>query len=66
MQQEIANRFPAVQTPRGFYSRGWNEDVLGYRLGIRPGLCQVFEDGDSGIQGARAAGMVATDVRLFI
>ena len=36
------------------------------RLGIRPRLCQVFEDGDCGIQGARSAGMAATDVRPFV
>ncbi|MGA7160930.1 MAG: HAD-IA family hydrolase [Bacteroidota bacterium] len=33
------------------------------RLGIAPGLCQVFEDGDLGLEAARRAGMYATDVR---
>jgi HAD superfamily hydrolase (TIGR01509 family) len=33
------------------------------RLGVEPQYCQVFEDGDAGLEGARRAGMVATDVR---
>jgi HAD superfamily hydrolase (TIGR01509 family) len=36
------------------------------RLGAKPNQCQVFEDGDPGLDAARAAGMVATDVRLFV
>ncbi len=34
------------------------------RLGIAPDRCQVFEDGDLGLEAARNAGMLATDVRL--
>ena len=33
------------------------------RLGVEPQFCQVFEDSDAGLEGARRAGMVATDVR---
>ena len=33
------------------------------RLGVRPADCHVFEDGDPGIDAARAAGMTVTDVR---
>ena len=33
------------------------------RLGIPPEHCQVFEDGDLGLTGARQAGMLATDIR---
>ncbi|MGA9408187.1 MAG: HAD family phosphatase [Bacteroidota bacterium] len=33
------------------------------RLGVEPGKCQVFEDGELGLEAARRAGMLATDVR---
>jgi HAD superfamily hydrolase (TIGR01509 family) len=36
------------------------------RLGVSSNLCQVFEDGDLGLQAARDAGMMATDVRPFL
>jgi len=34
------------------------------RLGVAPACCQVFEDGDLGLEAARIAGMLPTDVRL--
>ena len=36
------------------------------RLGVEPVHCQVFEDGNPGLEAARRAGMTATDVRAFI
>jgi beta-phosphoglucomutase-like phosphatase (HAD superfamily) len=35
-------------------------------MGVEPQYCQVFEDGEQGLTAARAAGMVATDIRLYI
>ena len=35
-------------------------------MGVEPGHCQVFEDGDLGIEAARKAGMMVTDIRPFI
>jgi len=36
------------------------------RINVAPSLCQVFEDGDLGLEAARRAGMTATDVREFL
>ncbi len=36
------------------------------RLGVEPAACQVFEDGELGLEAARRAGMTATDVRPYI
>lgn len=33
------------------------------RIGVAPQFCQVFEDGDLGLEAARVAGMLATDIR---
>jgi len=35
------------------------------RMNVEPHLCQVFEDGELGLEAARKAGMLATDIRLF-
>jgi beta-phosphoglucomutase family hydrolase len=35
-------------------------------MGVEPQFCQVFEDGDLGIEAAKKAGMMVTDVRPFI
>ena len=36
------------------------------RIGIEPKYCQVFEDGDPGLESARNAGMLATDIRQYL
>ena len=36
------------------------------RMGVAPDYCQVFEDGDLGLNAAREAGMLATDIRPFL
>ncbi len=35
-------------------------------MGVPPELCEVFEDGDAGLQAALKAGMIATDVRPYL
>lgn len=35
-------------------------------MGVDPGKCQVFEDGDLGLEAAQKAGMIVTDVRPHI
>jgi len=36
------------------------------RIKVEPHNCQVFEDADSGLEAARCAGMLATDVRFIL
>ncbi len=35
-------------------------------MGVEPKYCQVFEDGELGMQAAQTAGMLLTDVRPFV
>ncbi len=35
-------------------------------LGVDPQYCQVFEDADLGLQAAQSAGMIPTDIRLYL
>lgn len=36
------------------------------RLGVPPGECEAYEDGDAGLEAARAAGMAVVDVRVLL
>ena len=36
------------------------------RLRVEPADCQVFEDGEAGLEAARKAGMIVTDVRPYL
>ena len=36
------------------------------RMAVSPAVCEVFEDGDPGLQAARAAGMKFVDVRPYV
>ena len=33
------------------------------RINVQPEYCQVFEDGDPGLEAATKAGMITTDIR---
>ena len=35
-------------------------------MNMEPQFCQVFEDGDPGLEAAKTAGMIATDIREFV
>lgn len=35
-------------------------------MGVPPGFCQVFEDGDAGLLAGKRAGMIVTDIRAYI
>ena len=51
--------FPGKPAPDSFLAAA-------RKLGVPPEHCQVFEDGDLGLAAARAAGMLATDVRPWL
>ncbi len=36
------------------------------RIKVPPKFCQVFEDGNAGVESAKKAGMMVTDIRMFI
>ena len=66
---EMARYFPVVLTSDDPFPGKPAPDIMleaARRLGVAPELCQVFEDGDLGLDAARAAGMLATDVRPFL
>jgi HAD superfamily hydrolase (TIGR01509 family) len=36
------------------------------KIGVPPGECVAFEDGEAGMQSARAAGMLVVDIRPWL
>ncbi len=65
----LAHYFPVVLTSDDPFPGKPTPDILleaARRLGVAPELCQVFEDGDLGLEAARRAGMLATDVRPWL
>ncbi|UCH21254.1 MAG: HAD family phosphatase [Deltaproteobacteria bacterium] len=65
----LSNHFDAVITSDENLKPKPAPDIfleIARRLKVDPRFCQVFEDGDVGLQAARKAGMVATDVRPYI
>ncbi|MEI8244053.1 MAG: HAD family phosphatase [bacterium] len=65
----LTRYFPVVLTADDPFPGKPAPDILleaARRLGVAPAHCQVFEDGDLGLDAARAAGMLATDVRPWI
>ncbi len=53
------DNFEPKPSPEGFLETA-------KKIGVEPILCQVFEDGDLGIEAAQKAGMHITDVRQYL
>lgn len=65
----IAAYFDAIVTADDVTRHKPNPDTFlkcAELLGVGPAKCQVFEDGDLGIEAAKTAGMMVTDVRPHI
>jgi HAD superfamily hydrolase (TIGR01509 family) len=65
----LTNHFDAVITSDDHINPKPSPDIFleaARRLNVDPRYCQVFEDGDVGLKAAHIAGMIATDVRLYI
>ena len=65
----LANCFLAVLTSDDDVRPKPHPDIFleaARRMNVNPESCQVFEDGEAGIEAARRAGMIVTDVRPFI
>jgi HAD superfamily hydrolase (TIGR01509 family) len=66
---QIAGYFDAVVTANDVTRHKPNPDTFlkcAELMGVEPEKCQVFEDGDLGIEAAKKAGMMVTDVRPHI
>ena len=68
-QIDCADWFDAIVTAEDTQRHKPFPDVFleaARRLQVSPAHCLVYEDGDLGLEAARAAGMDAIDVRLHI
>jgi HAD superfamily hydrolase (TIGR01509 family) len=66
---EVSGDFPVVLTADDDLPHKPSPHIFleaARRLGVDPSACQVFEDGDLGLEAARRAGMEATDVRPYL
>jgi beta-phosphoglucomutase-like phosphatase (HAD superfamily) len=66
---KIGNIFTALVTADDDVAPKPSPDIFleaARRLNVPPYLCQVFEDGDLGLEAAGKAGMLVTDVRPFL
>jgi HAD superfamily hydrolase (TIGR01509 family) len=66
---KIGNIFTALVTADDDVAPKPSPDIFleaARRLNVPPHLCQVFEDGDLGLEAAGKAGMLVTDVRPFL
>lgn len=65
----LTGAFSAVVTPEDVVHGKPEPDTfleVARRLGVEPARCQVFEDGELGLEAARRAGMMVTDVRPYL
>jgi len=63
---ELRDHFQAVVTCEDVVRQKPAPDIYleaARRIGVPPGLCRVYEDSETGLAGARAAGMTVVDVR---
>ncbi|MBW6534804.1 MAG: beta-phosphoglucomutase family hydrolase [Mariniphaga sp.] len=69
VELQIAHYFDVIVTADDVTRHKPNPDTFlkcAELMGVEPAKCQVFEDGDLGIEAAKKAGMMVTDVRPHI
>ena len=64
--QEVVMTVDEFEAIRLADLEGFYQEDAAKKMKISPKFCQVFEDGDLGLLGAKQAGMIATDVRPYI